>query len=85
MNLTLASTLCESPAANAISAMDNNWVIATIVGVVGFLLFLSIIARMSRTNEQEKTRREVAAYVAEGSMTPEEGERLLNAGKRSCG
>jgi len=29
--------------------------------------------------QRERSRREVAAYIAEGSMTPEEGERLLNA------
>lgn len=31
--------------------------------------------------ERDKPRREIDASVAEGSMTPEEGERLLNAGK----
>jgi len=85
MILTLAtSTLSESPAANAIHAMDDNWVVVIIVGVVGLLIFMSIISRITKTNEREKTKREVAAYVAEGSMTPEEGERLLNAGKRAC-
>lgn len=40
-----------------------------------------------RTKAKEQTRREVAAYVAEGSMTPEEAERLLKAGRSmgSCG
>jgi len=36
------------------------------------------IVRTSR----ERTKREVAAYIAEGSMTPEQGERLLRAGAR---
>lgn len=31
----------------------------------------------------ERTRREIAAYIAEGSMTPEQGERLLAAKIRS--
>lgn len=31
---------------------------------------------------RERSRREIAAYIAEGSMTPEEGERLLAAGER---
>ena len=30
---------------------------------------------------REASRREIAAYIAEGSMTAEEGERLLNAGR----
>ena len=84
MNQTLAITLCESPAANAISAMDDNWVVVTIFCVAGFLIFISIISRISGTNEREKTKREVAAYIAEGSMTPEEGERILNSGNRGC-
>ena len=31
----------------------------------------------------QRTRQEIAAYVAEGSMTAEEGERLLKAGPSS--
>ena len=34
----------------------------------------------SETKQREESRREVAAYIAEGSMTPEEGERILRAG-----
>ena len=30
---------------------------------------------------RERTRQEIAAYVAEGTMTADEGERLLRAGK----
>lgn len=43
--------------------------------------FLTMISNASR----ERTRREIAAYIAEGSMSPEQGERLMNAGKRSRG
>lgn len=36
------------------------------------------------TNRQrERSRREIAAYVAEGSMTPDDAERLLSAGGKS--
>ena len=31
----------------------------------------------------ERTRRDIAAYIAEGTMTPEQGERLINAKRRS--
>lgn len=34
------------------------------------------IAAVSR----ERTRREIAAYIAEGSMNPDQGERLMKAG-----
>lgn len=30
---------------------------------------------------REQSRREIAAYVAEGSMTPEDGAKLLEAGR----
>ncbi len=33
-----------------------------------------------RIRHQEVSRREIAAYIAEGAMSPTEGERLMNAG-----
>ena len=52
-------------------------------------IFKSITGMVGRL-AHERTRREVAAYIAEGSMTPEQGERLLaadrkNDGVRMCG
>jgi hypothetical protein len=41
------------------------------------------IGSMVRSSAREKTRREIAAYIAEGSMTPEQGERLMRAGDGS--
>lgn len=58
--------------------MDGSAVI-----VFGFLAVWVIVAhatKVLRTHARERTRREVAAYIAEGSMTPEQGERLLRAG-----
>ncbi|MGH7243560.1 MAG: hypothetical protein ACREJD_09110 [Phycisphaerales bacterium] len=34
---------------------------------------------------KEKTRREIAAFIAEGSMSPEQGEKLMKAGKGGGG
>ncbi len=34
-----------------------------------------------KSRQREQTRREIAAYVSEGTMTTEEGERLLKAGR----
>jgi len=53
--------------------------------VVLIVLITSIGKTIARTS-RERTKREVAAYIAEGSMTPEQGERLLRAGARqeSC-
>lgn len=33
----------------------------------------------AKSKERERTKREIAAYVAEGSMSPDEGERLIRA------
>ena len=43
------------------------------------------VAGVLRTNAKERTRREIAAFIAEGSMTPEQGERLMRSGnEKSC-
>ncbi len=47
------------------------------VAVVGILC--GTVARIVRSRAYETSRREIAAYIAEGSMTPEQGERLLLA------
>ncbi|GAB4384712.1 MAG: hypothetical protein Kow0022_08110 [Phycisphaerales bacterium] len=49
--------------------------LVAIVAIVG-----SLVHSASRTRELEESRRELAAYVAEGSMTPDDAERILNAG-----
>ncbi len=49
-----------------------------------FIAVLSIILGTVKTvvtnKQREQTKREVAAYIAEGTMSPEEGERIINAG-----
>jgi hypothetical protein len=52
--------------------------------IVGVALALFVLARFMISRARERTRRELAAYVAEGTMTADEAERLLNAGKPSC-
>ena len=53
-------------------------------------LIVKSAASVARSKHVEQSRREIAAYIAEGSMTPEEGERLIKAGPqktrgcRSC-
>ncbi len=43
------------------------------------------VRSVSRTRAREHTRREVAAYVAEGSMTPADAERILKADPPDAG
>jgi hypothetical protein len=50
--------------------------------VMALWIIVHHIVRMHRTTQREKTRREIAAYIAEGTMTPESGERLMAAGER---
>lgn len=55
-----------------------------LIAIGGFIVFIVLIQTISgilKTFARERTRREIAAFIAEGSMTPEQGERLLNAGK----
>lgn len=48
-----------------------------------------LIASHYRNKSFERSRREIAAYIAEGSISPEEGERLLQVkpqkGGGGCG
>ncbi len=50
-------------------------------GIVLIVMIKAVTGMIGRI-ANERTRREIAAYIAEGSMTPEQGERLLNSGKR---
>jgi hypothetical protein len=52
-----------------------------IVAILGSTV-KGIVSSMAR----ERSRREIAAYIAEGSMTPEQGEKLMAASspRKSC-
>lgn len=64
-----------------ISAMANNffWTVMGLVAIIA-IVFSTIRAAIVGS-QRERTRREIAAYIAEGTMTPEQGERLMKAGK----
>ena len=57
--------------------------------MIGFIAFTAIafssVKEIVKTRARERSRREIAAYIAEGSMTPEQGERLMRAGAHSSG
>ena len=56
------------------------------VAVVGTMLVLVVgivattIRKVSQTKAREESRREIAAYVAEGTISPDDAAKLLNAG-----
>jgi len=90
MSLTLASsTLCQTFAqqdsSEIIHALGDNLVVAIVFGVMGVIAIVGILfgtlTGVANTKEREKTKRELAAYVAEGSMTPADAERILRADK----
>lgn len=65
--------------------------VITIVAIaIGFVIVIvwvtaATIESVLKTREKERTRREVAAYVAEGSIDPDKAVALLNAkGDKSC-
>jgi hypothetical protein len=75
--------------------MDENQVVARllnedvlipllIAGGIVFVVAIKSFANVLRTFARERTRREIAAFIAEGSMSPEQGERLMKAGSKDC-
>lgn len=61
--------------------------VVPIVAVGGSLVFglcwlvAHYVHETVKAKHREQTRREIAAYIAEGSMTPDQGEQLMRAGE----
>ena len=74
-----------------IHELINNEEILVVLVITSAILTISIVKALTAMVGRlasERTRREVAAYIAEGSMTPEQGEKLLVSTKQnngSCG
>ncbi len=55
----------------------------TIIGgtlvLAAFATAMWAVVSTTRTRERERTKREIAAYVAEGSISPEQAEKLIAA------
>lgn len=72
-----------------LGAMD--WQLLPIVATVGGMLIVifvivgKVLTDMQQTRQREASRREIAAYIAEGSMTQKEGVELLDAGAKDIG
>lgn len=59
---------------------SRNFVPLLIFTGVILLAAIRTVGAVLRTSARERSRREIAAYIAEGTMTPEQGERLIRAG-----
>lgn len=57
--------------------VTNPWVLF----VVAAGIVISYAVKAVSVRERERSRREIAAYIAEGSMSAEEGARLMAAGE----
>src|SRR5262245_37021357 len=64
--------------------LDNNLVQIALIGGCALVAIVAIIggsaSSMARTRQREQTKREIAAYVAEGSITPQDAALLLAGG-----
>lgn len=83
---TASASAAAAPAASESSALQISTEPIDPIGfiaVTGGLLIAviisttAILAGMVTSKQREQTRREVAAYLAEGSITSEDAERLL--------
>ncbi len=50
-----------------------------ILGIVGLWIICATADSIWKSTSRERTKREIAAYIAEGSITPEQGTRLIAA------
>lgn len=69
----LLEAIARDPAKNlAIILIFGGGVLIALMGI-----FAGIVTSTTTRREFERSRREIAAYIAEGSISPEQGERLL--------
>jgi len=63
-----------------LGGVDGSMLLVLIGGaVIVFWITAATVHAIYKRGSFERSRREIAAYVAEGSMTPEDGERLLKS------
>jgi hypothetical protein len=60
-------------------AAADYFVITVIAGCSVLAMIMKSFTIIVTTASRERSRREIAAYIAEGSMSPEQGERLVRA------
>ncbi|MBX3377882.1 MAG: hypothetical protein KF678_12870 [Phycisphaeraceae bacterium] len=72
----LPTTICTLAA--SFEGVNLMWIVFG--GVFVTAILAKSIKSVVTSNARERSRREIAAYIAEGSMTPEQGERLMRAG-----
>jgi predicted ThiF/HesA family dinucleotide-utilizing enzyme len=76
---TLLAQTSESHAFIEFISRNALFVIGGTIAIIAIIS--SAITSVVKTIATERTRRDIAAYIAEKSMTPEQGERLMIAGR----
>jgi type III secretory pathway component EscV len=77
-------------AQDSVCEVLTNLDIIPLVAIGGGLLVaiiaivMTTIAGIMKTRAREETKREIAAYVAEGTIDPDKAIAMLNAGRSSC-
>ena len=74
---TLAQQICTL--GMNLDGANLMWVVGG--GIAVTAIVAGAIKSVVTSNARERSRREIAAYIAEGSMTPEQGEKLMKAGE----
>lgn len=72
-------------AALAVEITEKSLIIMTIASVCGLAILTKAVCAAFQTASRERSRREIAAYIAEGTITPDQGERLMRAGADGAG
>ncbi|MCB9845021.1 MAG: hypothetical protein H6811_03410 [Phycisphaeraceae bacterium] len=63
--------------------LEPDMAVLVIGGTIAVVaIVFSTLTGMIKSIARERTRREIAAYIAEGTMTPDQGERLIKAGQK---
>ena len=79
-----AGTLAErsTTVSEIISLLDGHMYVVVVAVICLAVLTNSLIRATTAiitTQAKERSRREIAAYIAEGTLTPEQGEQLMRA------
>lgn len=63
-----------------IEVLGENVTVVVIIAIGSVMLIGTVMRHLSAmfiASAREKSRREIAAYIAEGSISPDQGERLI--------
>jgi len=60
--------------------LDEDTIVFVVGGTIAIVaIVFTTVTGMAKSLGRERTRREITAYIAEGSVTPDQGERILKA------